>query len=93
MTNSSYPKNNRDDLLIRSVFCVIVLKLKEDGVSYAEIQRRGNDAYQRLSQDERVEYERLAANANENLLSSGSISKEKMVRRIITNIETNVSVH
>ena len=65
--------------------------MKEDGVSFADIQREGNNAYQRLTQDERLEYEQLAANANENLSAVGLISKEKMVKRIIANIESNVS--
>jgi hypothetical protein len=73
---------------------MLVMKLKEDGVSYADIQKQGNLAYQQLSQEERQEYETLAASVNETLLTSpsGSLSKDKMRRRIIANIETNVSL-
>jgi hypothetical protein len=73
---------------------MLVMKLKEDGVSYVDIQKQGNLAYQQLSQEERQEYETLAASMNETLLTSpsGSLSKDKMRRRIIANIETNVSL-
>ena len=65
--------------------------MKEDGVSFADIQKEGNNAYQRLAQDERLEYGQLDARANENLSTFGSISKEKMVKRIIANIQSKVS--
>ena len=54
--------------------------MKEDGVSFADIQKEGNNAYQRLAQDEQLEYGQLAARANENLSTFGSISKEKKVK-------------
>lgn len=70
-------------------------KLKEDGVSYADIQKQGNQKYHQLSQEEHQEYVTLAATANDKLLTSpshaGSLSKKKMIRRIIANIDTNVS--
>ena len=70
----------------------IVRKLKEDGVSYADIQKQGNLAYQQLSSEEKQKYETMATTANENLTSSsGKLSKEKMIKRITNNIESNVS--
>jgi hypothetical protein len=66
-------------------------KTKEDGTSFAEIQRKGNLAYQQLPENERQEYEAAAADANKYFvpLSSGSITKKKMIKRIIQNIDNN----
>ncbi len=79
-----------------SFFIIIettVTKMKEDGASFADIQREGNLAYQQLPENERQEYEAAAADANKAFvpLSSGSIPKKKMIRRIIQNIDNNVS--
>jgi hypothetical protein len=62
-------------------------------VSYADIQKQGNLAYHQLSNKEREKYEAMAATVNENLTTSsfGTLTKEKMIKRIIKNIESNVS--
>ena len=58
----------------------------------AEIQQKGNLAYQQLDHEAKEKYETLAATANENMTSTtGSLTKEKIIRRIVNNIECNVS--
>jgi hypothetical protein len=67
--------------------------MKEDGASFSEIQKQGNLEYQQLSEHERQEYEAVATDANKGFVpsSSSSLSQAKMIRRIIENINTNVS--
>ena len=68
------------------------MHIHEYTISYADIQKLGNQAYQQLSCEQKQQYETMATTANENLTSSsGTLSKENMIKRIIKNIEINVS--
>jgi len=67
-----------------------------EGLDAAEIQKRGNLAYQSLDSKEREVYQKKADDANSNSLNSqvkeSSVSRTKVVRKIVSNIHANVRI-
>lgn len=65
-----------------------------EGVGAAEVQRRGNIAYQSLGPKEREVYQKKAddANSNSGQVQESAISRTKLVRKIVSNIHANVSI-
>ena len=65
-----------------------------EGVGAAEVQRRGNMAYQSLDAHEREAYQKRAddANSNSNQMKESAVSRTKLVRKIVSNIHANVSI-
>ena len=65
-----------------------------EGVGAAEVQRRGNSAYQSLDDKEREIYQKRADHANSNCgqVKESAVSRTKLVRKIVSNIHANVSI-
>ena len=67
-----------------------------EGLDAAEKQKRGNLAYQSLDSKEREVYQKKADDANSNSLNSqvkeSSVSRTKVVRKIVSNIHANVLI-
>lgn len=64
-----------------------------EGVSVAELQRRGNVAYQSLDAKECEMYQKRADDANSNnQVKESAVSHTKLVRKIVSNIHANVSI-
>ena len=73
-------------------FCILAKKLREEGVPDSEIQVRGSLEYRQMSPNSKEEYANAAAVINAALPEPASIPKDNMIRRIVKNIETNVSI-
>ena len=70
----------------------IAKTLMAEGVSAAEVQKRGNVAYQSLGTKELESYQKRADDANSNSGQESAVSRTKLVRKIISNIHANVSI-
>ena len=63
------------------------------GVGAAEVQRRGNLAYQSLDAHELEVYQKRADDANNSdQVKETAVSRTKLVRKIVSNIHANVSI-
>ena len=65
-----------------------------EGLGAAEVQRRGNMAYQSMDVKEREVYQKRAddANSSSDHAQDSAVSRTKMVRKIVSNIHANVSI-
>ena len=63
------------------------------GVGAAEVQRRGNLAYQSLDAHELEVYQKRADDANNSeQVKESAVSRTKLVRKIVSSIHANVSI-
>ena len=67
-------------------------KLREDGVSESDLQKQGSSEYQQLSPNSKERYSEAAKTQNNALSQSSGIPKEKMICRLVKNIESSVSI-